>query len=165
MQFMSNVKVMAVSVASAILLTACGGTPAPVSIADLPTYAGAAELQPGNSPIATTLQNNEQQAKAMGQKIEQKAFSLPKDATWDKLIAFYGEQLKAKGWKEGAAAGGLGSSMANDMVKNALSQANAANDLFKTAIFTRGKQTLTVMRLAGAAAKDDVQVLLSLNTN
>ena len=101
----------------------------------------------------------------MGQKIEQKAFNLPKDASWDKVIAFYGEQLKAKGWKEGAAAGGLGSGMANDMVKNALAQANAGNDLFKTAIFTRGKQTLTVMRMAGATKRDEVQLLLSLNTN
>ena len=165
MQSASNVRLMAVSVASAILLTACGGGPAPLSMADLPTYAGATELQPGNSPIATTLRNNEQQAAAMGQKIEQKAFGLPKDATWDKLIGFYKEQLAAKGWKEGAAAGGLGSSMANDMVSKALGQANAVNDLFKTAIFTRGKQTLTVMRLAGATAKDEVQVLLSLNTN
>ena len=165
MQFASNVKLVAVTVISAILLTACGSGPAPVSIADIPSYTGAKELQPGNSPIATTLKNNEQQAAAMGQKIEQKAFSLPKDATWDKLIAFYNEQLKAKGWKEGAAAGGLGSSMANDLVKNALSQANAGNDLFKTAIFTRGKQTLTVMRLAGATAKNEVQVLFSLNTN
>jgi hypothetical protein len=160
-----NVRVMAVSVASAILLAACGGAPAPVSVADLPTYAGASQLQPGNSPIATTLKNNEQQAAATGQKIEQKAFSLPKDATWDKLIAFYGNELKAKGWKEGAAAGGLGSGMANDMVKNALNQANAANDGFKTAIFTRGKQTLTLMRMAGASKKDEVQLLLSLNTN
>jgi hypothetical protein len=165
MKSLFNVRVVAVSIVSAILLAACGGAPAPVSIADLPAYAGAKELQPGNSPIATTLQNNEQQAAASGQKIEQKAFSLPKDATWDKLIAFYSEQLKAGGWTEGAAAGGLGSGMANDMVKNALSQANAGNDLFKTAMFTRGKQTLTVMRLSGATARDEVQVLLSLNTH
>jgi hypothetical protein len=165
MQHAFNARVMAVSVISAIMLAACSGGPAPMSIADLPTYAGAKELQPGNSPIATTLKNNEQQAAAMGQKIEQKAFSLPKDATWDKLIAFYGSELKAKGWKEGAAAGGLGSGMANDMVKNALNQANAANDLFKTAIFTRGKQSLTLMRMAGATKKDEIQLLLSLNTN
>ena len=165
MQSAFSARVMAVSVVSAFLLAACGGGPAPVSIADLPTYAGAKQLQPGNSPIATTLKNNEQQAAAMGQKIEQKAFGLPKDATWDKLIAFYNEQLKAKGWKEGAAGGGLGSSMANDMVNKAMGQANAGNDMFKTAMFARGKQTLTVMRLAGTTAKDEAQVLLSLNTN
>jgi hypothetical protein len=164
MQSSFNVRIMAVSVVSAALLMACGG-PAPLSIAELPAYAGATELQPGNSPIATTLKNNEQQAAAMGQKIEQKAFNLPKDASWDKVVGFYSEQLKAKGWKEGAAGGGLGSSMANDLVNKAMSQANSGNDMFKTAMFARGKQTLTVMRLAGATKKDEAQLLLSLNTN
>ena len=165
MPYAYNLKLVAVALVSAVLLAACGSAPAPVTMADLPTYSGATELQPGNSPIATTLKNNEQQAAAMGQKIEQKAFTLPKDATWDKLIAFYGEQLKAKGWKEGVAAGGVGSGMANDIMKNALAQANAGNDMFKTAIFTRGKQTLTVMRMSGATKRDEVQLLLSLNTN
>jgi hypothetical protein len=101
----------------------------------------------------------------MGQKIEQKAFNLPKDASWDKLIGFYTEQLKAKGWKEGVAARGLGSGMANDMVKKAMAQANAGSDLFKTAIFTRDRQTLTIMRLANATGNNEAQLLVSLNTN
>ena len=165
MQSVRKLSLIVIAATTAVILAACGSAPAPVTIAELPTYAGAKELQPGNSPIATTLKNNEQQAAAMGQKIEQKAFTLPKDATWDKLIAFYSEQLKAGGWKEGVAAGGVGSGMANDIMKNALAQANAGNDMFKTAIFTRGKQTLTVMRMAGTSKRDDAQILLSLNTN
>ena len=163
MRTMLDLKSFAVMSAAAVILTACGGAP-PVTIADLPTYAGATVLQPGNSPIATTLKNNETQAAAMGQKIEQKAFNLPGDATWDKVIGFYTEQLKTRGWKEGAVASGMGSSMANDMVSKALGQANAGNDLFKTALLTRGKQTLTLMRLAGATRKNEAQLLLSLNT-
>ena len=149
----------------ASLLSACGG-PAPVSIAELPSYDGAKELQPGNSPIATTLKNNEAQAAATGQKIEQKAFDLPGGTSWDQVKSFYTEQLKAKGWKEGVGAGkGIAGGIAAGMVNDALSQANAGNDMLQTAIFSRGKQTLTVMRMAGATKKKEVQLLLSLNTN
>ncbi len=148
----------------ASFLTACGG-PAPVSIAELPAYDGAKELQAGSSPIATTLKNNETQAAAMGQRIEQKAFDLPGGTTWDQVKGFYTEQLKAKGWKEGVGAGkGLAGGIAADMANKALSQANAGNEMFQTAMFSRGKQTLTLMRMAGATKKKEVQMLISLNT-
>jgi hypothetical protein len=159
------VKSVAVASAAVVVLTACGG-PAPVSIASLPAFAGATELQAGNSPIATTLKNNETQAAAMGQKIEQKAFDLPSGTSWDQVKGFYSEQLKAGGWKEGVGAGkGVAGGIAAGMVNDALSQANAGNDMFQTAMFSRGKQTLTVMRMAGTTKKNAVQVLLSLNTN
>lgn len=163
MKALRGLQSLAVAAVAAVFLSACGGAP-PLSIADLPAYAGATELQPGNSPIATTLRNNEQQAAAMGQKIEQKAYNLPRDASWEKVVGFYDDQLKGAGWKSGVAVGGLGSGMANEMVSKALSQANAGSDLFKTAMFTRGKQTLTVMRVADASRKGDAQLLLSLNT-
>ena len=51
-----------------VIMSACGGGAA-VTIADLPMYAGATELKSDNSAIAKTLQNNEAQAKALGQKI------------------------------------------------------------------------------------------------
>ena len=91
-----DLKSIAVLSAAVLVLTACGGSP-PVSIADLPTFAGATALQPGASTIATTLKNNETQAAAMGQKIEQKAFQLPKGTAWDAVKGFYTEQLKALG--------------------------------------------------------------------
>jgi len=164
MKVLVDLKTTVSALAAAVILTACGGS-APVSIADLPTYTGATALQPGNSPIATTLKNNETQAASMGQKLEQKAFSLPKDATWDKITAFYSEQLKAKGWKEGVA-GGIAGGMANEMASKALAQANAGNDMLKTTILNRGKQTLTILRLASNPNdKTDAQLLLSLNTH
>ena len=159
-----DLKSIAVLSAAVLVLTACGGSP-PVSIADLPTFAGATALQPGASTIATTLKNNETQAAAMGQKIEQKAFQLPKGTAWDAVKGFYTEQLKAKGWNEGVGGGsGIAGGMAADMANKALSQANAGNDMFQTAMFSKGKQTLTLMRLAGTTKKDEVQLLVSLNT-
>jgi hypothetical protein len=164
MKSVLDMKSIIAAAAAVVILTACGG-PAPVTIADLPAYSGATPLQAGNSPIATTLQNNETQAAAMGQKIEQKAFNLPPGTTWDQVKSFYTEQLKEKGWKEGIGAGsGLAGGMAAGMANKALSQANAGNEMFQTALFSRGKQTLTLMRLAGVASKDEVQVLISLNT-
>lgn len=148
---------------AAVIITGCGGG-APVAIADLPVYAGATELKADNSAIAKTLQNNEAQAKALGQKIEQKGFALPKDASWDKVKTFYTDSLKAKGWSEGLGGGGLAGGLANDITSKALGQVNSANDSFQTTFFSKGNQTLALIRLAGVPSKDDVQLLLSLNS-
>ena len=145
-----------------VILSACGGG-APVAMTDLPTYPDSAALTADNSAIAKTLTNNETQAKAMGQKIEQKGFTLPKDATWDKVNTFYTTALKAKGWSEGVV-GGVAGGVANDIASKALSQANSGNSGFQTAFFNRGNQVIAVIRLAGVPNKDDVSLIVSLNT-
>jgi len=166
MKQMMNVKSIAGACVVAVIMAACGGGGAAVSIAQLPVYAGASELQPGDSAIAATLKNNEAQAAASGQKIEQKGYSLPGDASWDSVIAFYKKELTAQGWKDGVGAGaGIAGAIAGDMAAKALAQANAGNDLFKTAMFSKGKQTLTVIRLVSdPSKKNEAQLLLSLNT-
>lgn len=147
---------------SAMLLGACASKPA--TLADLPVYAGAVELKPGESNLADTLQQNGQQSTAMGQALgtggttEQKGFDLPAEATWDQVKAFYTDKLKASGWAEGMS--GPGASIANQ----AMSQATQGNDLFQMTIFSKDKQTLTVMRVADPTDATKVQLILSLST-
>ncbi|NTV63513.1 MAG: hypothetical protein HGA65_08260 [Oscillochloris sp.] len=150
------------TLASAMLLGACGSKP--VTLADLPVYEGATELKPGESNLADTLQQNGQQSTAMGQALgaggstEQKGFDLPAETTWDQVKTFYTDKLKASGWAEGMS--GPGASIANQ----ALSQVNQGNDLFQMTIFSKDKQTLTVMRVADPTDATKVQLILSLST-
>lgn len=147
---------------SVLLLGACSSKPA--TIADLPVYPDATELKPGESNLADTLQQNGQQDAAIrqsagvGGSTEQKGFSLPADATWDAVKSFYTEKLKASGWAEGM--GGPGGSMASDI----MSQVNDSNELFKTTMFSKAKQVLTVMRITDPTDPANVQLILSLST-
>lgn len=147
----------------ALILGGCGGS-APATIADLPTYPGAVELKPGESVIGDTLEQNMQQDAAMresmglGGSTEQRGFSLPADADWAAVKGFYTEQLKAAGWQEGM--GGPGGNMASQMME----QANQGNDLFQTTMFSKGKQVLTVVRVASPTDPDTVELVLSLST-
>ncbi len=146
----------------ALLLAACGSAPA--TIADLPVYPGAVELKPGESAIGDTLQENMQQDAAMreamgvGGSTEQKGFTLTADASWDAIKSFYSEELKAKGWQEGA--GGPGGAMASQM----LEQVNQGNELFQTAMYSKGNQVLSVIRVANPVNPDQVELVLSLST-
>jgi hypothetical protein len=148
--------------ALSMLLSACGSKP--VALADLPVYTGATELKPGESNIADTLQSNGQQDAAMRQAVgtggstEQKGFDLPAEATWDQVKSFYTDKLKASGWNEGM--GGPAGSMASDI----MNQANAGNELFQTALYSKDKQTLTVIRVADPTDTSKVQLILSLST-
>lgn len=114
--------------------------------------------------MADTLQQNGQQDAAIrqsagvGGSTEQKGFSLPADATWDAVKSFYTEKLKASGWAEGM--GGPGGSMASDI----MSQVNDSNELFKTTMFSKAKQVLTVMRITDPTDPANVQLILSLST-
>ena len=45
-----------------------------------------------------------------------------------------------------------------------MDQANQANTLFQTAIFSKDKQTLTVMRVVDPTDAAKVQMILSLST-
>jgi hypothetical protein len=150
-------------VLAALMLAACGSKP--VAVADLPVYPGATALQPGESTIADTLKQNGQQDAAMRQAMgaggstEQKGFTLPADAGWEQVKSYYADALKKGGWAEGA--GGPAGGMASQIME----QANQANTLFQTAIFSKDKQNLTVIRVADPTDASKVQLILSLATN
>lgn len=141
-----------------LALAACGGsadtpsggsgssTSGPITLADVPTFAGATELKPGENPIADTLVQNNQQAAAMGTDIDQKSFTLPADASWDSIKAFYAKELEGAGWKAQAIPGA------------------AANPMVSMSIWLRGTQSLTVMMLTEPINSDKF-LLYSLATN
>ena len=149
--------VLSLAVVMLLALTACGGT-SPVVASDLPAYPGATELGANDSRLAATLSKNSQQITALTQsagvngKTEQKGFALPKETTWDNVKKFYDDKLKAAGWNE---PGG--------MTGNVLAQVNAQNDMFQTATYLRGNQTLAVIRLVDPISKD-ASLIFSLNT-
>ncbi len=142
-------------------LVACGGA---AKLADLPVYTNATELKAGESTIGDTLNKNMAQDKAMreavgvGGKTEQRGFKLPADATWDQVKAFYTEKLKADGWSEGM--GGIG----GNLVNNVMSEVNKSNDMVQTALFSKGNQTLTVLRAVNPTNASEVELILSLST-
>jgi hypothetical protein len=146
----------------ALLLAGCGAKP--LTIADLPTYPDAVELKPGESQIGDTLQQNMQQDAAMrdaagvGGSTEQQGFTLPANASWEAVKGFYSEQLKAAGWAEGM--GGPGGGMASQIID----QANTGNDMFQTAMFSKDKQVLSVIRVASPTDPKTVELVLSLST-
>ncbi|HNB52906.1 MAG TPA: hypothetical protein PK530_13235 [Anaerolineales bacterium] len=145
------------------VLAACGAKP--VTIADLPVYPNATALNPGDDPVADTLvQNMAQDAQirtsvGVGGSIEQKAFRITSDASWDAVNKFFTDELTGNGWESGM--GGPGGDIAGDI----LNQVNADNDVFQTAIFSKGKQSLTIMRVADPTNPDSLYLILSLATN
>ncbi|HJZ46698.1 MAG TPA: hypothetical protein VKE41_06015 [Roseiflexaceae bacterium] len=126
-----------------LALTACGGG-APASLSDIPTYPNAVALKPGENPMADTLAKNVQQAGAMGAKLDQKIFTLPKDASWDQIKGFYSEKLTSAGW-------------------SSTSLPIPDNDMFKMTVWTKGGQSLTVGQLTEPVSKDSF-LLFSLAT-
>ncbi|MBX7213534.1 MAG: hypothetical protein K1X39_05905 [Thermoflexales bacterium] len=163
---LKTIQRVAIAALSVLALAACSvGGGAPIAIKDLPAYPGAAELKPGESRIAEQLQQNmandssARQASGSGGKTEQKAFRFPGDASWDKVRSFYTDKLKASGWSEGM--GGVAGALANQ----ALNQVNAQNDVFQSQIYSRGKQTLAIFRMADPTDKSQVVVIASLTTN
>jgi hypothetical protein len=144
-------------------LVACSGRAA--SLGDIPAYDGAAALKAGEDPIADTLiQNMEQDAGlrtnlGVGGSIEQMAYRLPEGTTWEQVKSYYDKELNAAGWKSGA--GGAAGSMASTIMESA----NAANPLFQTAIWSKGKQTLTLVRNINPTNEAEVYLIMSLNTN
>jgi hypothetical protein len=95
----------------------------------------------------------------VGGSVEQQSFRLPAGVTWDAVSKFYTDELTGDGWKSGA--GGPGGDMASDI----MNQVNAGNDMFQTTIFSKGKQTLTVMRIADPVNLDSLYLIFSLATN
>jgi hypothetical protein len=151
-----NAKKLFVSVLMlvALSLSACsmiGGT-SPVALGDLPAYPGRiADTLAKNGSTDAAMRN----AVGVGGKTEQRGFSASKDTTWDAVKKFYDDKLTSTGW--GAPAG-------NAITNNILSQVNQQNDMFQTVIYSRGKQTLSVIRLADPISKE-VTLILSLTTN
>jgi hypothetical protein len=146
---------------AAVLLSACGSKA--VAISDLPVFPNAVALQPGEDAIADTLLNNAEQDAALrsnigvGGGIEQKAFRLPEGTTWEQVKAHFDGGLD--GWESGL--GGVAGGLANDI----LDSANVGNDLFQTTIYSKGKQNLTVIRMADALNPDQPYLILSLASN
>jgi len=146
-----------IAVLTLATLTACGGAPA-TNLADIPVYPGATALQEGESVLADTLANNNQQDAALrgqvgiGGKTDQKGFRLPADAQWDQVKAFYDEQLKAGGWST------------NSLVSGIMDQANQGNDLFRTANWQRGKQNVTVVMLTSPTDANQKELIVSLSS-
>lgn len=151
---------LAVAAAMITALSACGGAS---SSGDLPRYPGATELQAGESAVGDTLAKNMGQDAAMrkamgtGGKTEQLGFRLPGDASWDKVKAFYDKELKAGGWESGL--GGLAGGFID--VNAVMGAANQGNELFQTAMWSRGKQTLTVVMAAGPSGQRELILSLS----
>jgi hypothetical protein len=148
---------------AALVLAACGGS---VAAKDLPVYTGAVELKAGESNIGDTLAKNMQQDAALrqavgsGGKTEQKGFKLPAEATWDQVKAFYEKELDKAGWSKGL--GGIANKFVD--VNAIMETTNQDNDLFKTTIFSKGKQTLTVVMVTDPTDAKQKQLLLSLSS-
>jgi len=147
-----------------LLLAACGAKTA--GLGDLPVFPGSTELKAGDSRIAETLaKNNEQDAsmrRAMGAggQTEQRGFSLPADTTWDKVKTYYETELKSRGWASGL--GGIAGGMVD--VNAMMNTANQANDLFQTMIFSKGKQTLTIILTVSPTDASQKTLIQSLST-
>ncbi len=148
--------VFALLALSAVALAACGGAQ-PVTLNDVPVFAGAKEFKPGESQIGDTLAKNMQtnasltQAMGTGGKLEQKGFQLPDGTTWDQVQKFYDDKLKAAGWNT------------NSTAANILAAVNQQNDAFQTTTYLRGNQNLSIIRMVEPISKQ-VWLFLSLNT-
>ena len=138
-------------------------------LGEVPVYAGATELKAGESNIGDTLKKNEEQNAALSQamgslgggtELEQKGFQLPSEATWDQVKAFYDKDLSAAGWSSGL--GGIAGSIVD--VNAMISTANEGNDLFKTAIWSKDKETLTLVMVTDPTDATKKQLIMSLST-
>jgi hypothetical protein len=142
---------------------ACGGN---ASAGDLPKFPGAMELKAGESTIGGTLANNMKQDAALrqamgtGGKIEQTGFKLPGNATWEQVKSFYDKELKTSGWESGL--GGVAGGIVD--INAVMGAANQGNDLFQTAIWSKGKQTLTVAMVNNPTDQKQRELFLSLST-
>lgn len=147
-----------------VAASACGGGKADTA-ATLPVYPGATLLKPGEDPVADTLAKNMEQDAAIrqsagvGGKIEQTAYKLPADASWDQIKAYFDKELTGAGWKSGM--GGIGGDIANQ----ALEASNQANEYMKISMWSKGKQTLTVIRAVDMSNTNQPYLLVLLNTN
>lgn len=126
--------------------TGGASTSGPATLADIPTYPEAKALKPGENQIADTLAQNMKQSAQMGQKLEQQMFTLPQDATWDKVKTFYTDKLTAAGWKP------------------ANLPTMPENPTMQLSVWMKGTQNLTVGRMAIDPTSKDAYLLFSLSS-
>ncbi len=127
---MKTLKIFAMAallVMAVLMLAACGGSQ-PATLSDVPVYPNTTELKPGQNPMADSLAQNVSTAAGMGQKLDQKMYTLPKDSKWDDIKGFYSGKLTGAGWQ-------------------AISVPSIPNPTFQMTIFKRGTQSLTVAEL------------------
>lgn len=148
-----------------LVLAACSGGTA-VTLQDIPAYPEANALQPGVDPVADTLVDNMAQDAQLrsgigvGGQTAQMAYRLPAGTSWDQVQSFYNDRLGSDGWESGS--GGIAGNLASGIMDSV----NQDNDLFQTGIWSKGKQTLTLVRVADTATAEDAFILiLSLTTN
>ena len=135
MKFHNRIFAIILAAMFVFALAACGGS-TPATLADVPTFPDATALNPGENPIADTLAKNVRQAGSMGQKLDQKMFTLPSDTSWDKVKAFYTDKLTGAGW-------------------TSTSIPIPDNDMFKMTVWTKGTQSLTVGQITEPVSKDN----------
>ena len=147
-----------------LFLAACGG--GTVTVNDIPAYPEAQALEPGTDPVADTLVDNMMQdaqirdSVNVGGQIEQKAYRLPAGTSWSDVESFYNNQLGDEGWENGL--GGIAGNIAGDV----MSTVNEGNDMMQTGIWSKGKQTLTLVRVAESVDENGTFLLImSLATN
>ncbi|MGB8644960.1 MAG: hypothetical protein WCF84_06965 [Anaerolineae bacterium] len=113
-----------------------GGSAAIASLNDMPAYPNAAVLKPGENKMADTLAQNVSTAAGMGQRLDQRMYSLPKGATWDAVKSFYSDKITAGGWQ-------------------AVNTPSVPNQMFQFSIFRKGTQSLTVAVLTDPTTNDN----------
>ncbi len=150
-------------VAVVLFFPGCGGN---VKMGDLPVYPGAVELKAGISKIGDTLAKNMSTDAALrktigvGGQTEQRGFTLPAATTWDAVKTFFEKELKARGWESG-----LGGSAGKFVdVNSIMDTATKASDMTHTMIWSKGKQTLTLLMLNLPAKAGQKELILSLST-
>jgi len=148
-----------------LLLAACGSKTS--GLGDLPVFPGSTELKAGDSRIGETLARNNEQDSAMrnamgaGGQTEQRGFSLPADTIWDKVKSYYETELKSRGWTSGL--GGIVGGIVD--INAMMNTANKSNNLFQTMIWSKGKQTLTIILTISPTDASQKTLIQSLSTH
>ena len=83
-----------------LALAACGGQPA--TVASLPTFPSASELQAGENAVADSVAEALKSSVGGNLSPEIRLFSLPEATTWDEVKGFYGEALGGGDWTAAA---------------------------------------------------------------
>ena len=130
----------------------------PVDIGELPIYPGATELSAGQSkiidPVFAPVQRETPPFIGLGIEVlkTQRNFSVPKDATFDQIKAFYSDKLLAGGWREDPA------------MRVFTTNANTHSADEQGAIWVRVDQSLLMVLLRDAATGNQ-ELTLSLATH
>ncbi len=75
-------------------LAACGGGGEPVAFADIPVFPDATPLEPGTNTLADTVGDSFRQAVSQENvQVDMELYTLPADASWEEIQAFYTEQI------------------------------------------------------------------------